>query len=444
MDYKSLSEKLVQKCLKNGADAAEVYIETNRDLNIGVRNGDVETIEESSTHGTGFRVFVQGKMGFSHCNEFSDNSLDNAIKSAVQFAKRLTADENNILPPQKGNMEVEGLYDPEIAAVTMDKKIEMAVRTEELALKDKRITKSAGANYGENESEVFLANSNGVLKNYKTSQVGYGVYIVAEKGEQKCTGGESSYRRFFADLASPEEIAEKAAEEAYKMLDPKAVKTQKAAVIFHPDAARAILGGILGAINGERVLQGASFLADKTGKKIGSELLTVIDDGTRPKGMASRPFDGEGVPTQKRVIIDKGVLKGFMYNSIAAKRAGVESTGNAIRRGFTRLPGIGSHNFFMEAGSSTPEKILKATGNGLLLKGVTGYGINPVSGNFSGGAQGFWIRNGKIAYPVKGLTIAATADEMFNGIDMVGNDLDMNRSFTAPTFRIKSMQIGGE
>ena len=162
------------------------------------------------------------------------------------------------------------------------------------------------------------------------------------------------------------------------------------------------------------------------------------------KGMASKPFDGEGVATLNRIIVDQGILKGFMYNTKAAKRAGVESTGNASRGGFTRLPGIGCHNFYMAAGSHDPEAIIRATRRGLYLKGVTGYGINPVNGNFSGGARGFWLENGRIAFPVKGLTIAGSAFEMLAAIDMVGNDLDLNRSFTAPTFRIREIQIGGE
>ena len=150
------------------------------------------------------------------------------------------------------------------------------------------------------------------------------------------------------------------------------------------------------------------------------------------------------MPVQKRTIIDKGTLKGFIYNTIVAKRAGVKSTGNASRGGFTGLPGISAHNFYMAAGRHSPIEIVKATKNGLLLKGVTGYGINPVNGNFSGGASGFWVKNGKITFPVKGLTIAGTALEMLNNIDMVGNDLDLNRSFTAPTFRIRLLQIGGK
>ena len=444
MDYKGLAEQLVKKCLAKGADIAEVYMESGRNLSIRVRNGEVETVQQSASHGAGFRVFIKGRMAFSSTNDFSEEALDNTIESGVRFAAITTPDENNVLPDDKGIAKVEELFDPRISQIPMDKKIELAKKVEKLAMKDVRITKSSGARYSDGEGEIFLANSNGLSKSYRMSACSFGVSVVAEKGDQKSTGSESCSRRFFADLKSPEEIAEKAAKDAYEMLDPQMVKTQKASVIFDPDAARSILGGILGAINGERVLQKASFLADKMSRKIASELVTIIDDGTRSKGLGSRPFDGEGVPTQKRIIIDKGTLKGFLYNTIVAKRAGVKSTGNASRGGFKGLPGISAHNFYMAAGRHSPNEIVKTTKNGLLLKGVTGYGINPVNGNFSGGASGFWVKNGKIAFPVKGLTIAGTALEMLNNIDMVGNDLDLNRSFTAPTFRIRLLQIGGK
>jgi PmbA protein len=159
--------------------------------------------------------------------------------------------------------------------------------------------------------------------------------------------------------------------------------------------------------------------------------------------MATAPFDGEGIPTRRRVIIDKGVLQGFMYNTAVASRAGARSTGNASRGGYSGLPGIGPHAFYIAAGTSSPEAILRDTPRGLYVNGVTGYGINPVNGNFSGGAQGFWIENGRRAFPVRGLTIAATAAEMLLGIDLMGDDLDLNRTVTGPTFRIREMQIGG-
>jgi PmbA protein len=444
MDYKGLAEQLVKKCRKRGADAAEVYIEASRNLSLEVRKGEVETVQEAAGYGAGFRLFIQGRMAFASSNDLDEKALDDAIGRAIGFAKITTADPNNVLPDDNGMTSVTGLYDPQIAEVKIEDKIALAKRTEQLAMKDPRITKSDGASYRESEGEIFIANSNGLLKSYKEGGCGFGVSVVAEKGEQKSSGGESCSRRFYQDLKPAEEVAAKAARDAYEMLDPKPLKTMKAAVIFDRDVAYALLGGILGAVNGERVLQGASFLGKSSGQKIGSELITLIDDGTREKGLASAPFDGEGVPTQKRIIVDKGVLKGFMYNTIVAKRAGVKSTGNARRGGFTDLPGIGPHCFYMAAGEAKPEDIVKATKVGFLVKEVTGYGINPVNGNFSGGAAGFWVEDGKIAFPVKGLTIAGTADDILNGIDMVADDLDLNRTMTAPTFRIKLLQIGGE
>ena len=447
MQYKELTEKLVKKCLHKGADEAEVYLQSNHNLRIDVHDGEIETVQEAASHGVGFRIFLKGKMAFSGCNDFSENALNSAIENAIRFARNATPDENNVLPENRGITEVEGLYDPLIIQVPMQKKIELAKLLEKLARKDERITKSGETRYAEGEGEIFVANSHGLSKSHKSSFCSLYVMVVAEKGDQKSTGEERCYRRFFSDLEHPEKIAERAAHNAFEMLDPQMVKTQRASVIFDPDVSYAILLGIVQAINGERVLQGASFLANKMGQKIAAELVSLIDDGTVPKGLRSKPFDGEGVPTQKRMIVDSGVLKGFMYNTMVAKRAGAESTGNAYREGYRDLPEIGQHNFFMSAGKNTVHDIIEVTQKGLYLKDVTGYGINPVNGNFSGGASGFWVENGKIVFPVKGLTIAGSAFEMLNGIDMVADDLDMNRGFagiSTPTFRIKEMQIGGE
>ncbi len=444
MNYTKLTTDLVDKALRFGADAAEVYLETGRNLSIQVLNGEIETIEEAATAGIGFRVIVGGRMGFSHSNDLETKSLEKTLKRAIEFAKLTTADENNILPDDSADPTIEGLYDPEIAKIPMEKKIDMALLVEKLALDDPRIAKSSGSGYGEGEGEVFIANSNGLSKSYKSAGCSIGVSVVAEKDEQKNTGGEYSSRRFFKDLDPLEKIAKKAADKAASLIDPIMVPTQRAAVIFDTSAAGSLIGGILAALNGERVLQGASFLKDKMNQSFASKLLTIIDDGTRAKGMGSAPFDGEGVPTQKRILVDKGVVKGFTYNTIAAKRAGEQSTGNASRGGFSSLPGIGNHNLLIQVGEHSPDEIIAATETGLLVTGVTGYGIDPVSGNFSGGASGFWIENGKKKHPVKGLTIGGTADEILNAIDMMGNDADLNKSFAAPTFRVKEMMIGGK
>jgi PmbA protein len=444
MDYTALTEQLVKTCLAKGADAAEVYLQAGRNLSIDVRNGALETVEEAASQGAGVRVFVRGRMAFCSSNDLRPAALEAAAARAIEFARSMTADESNVLPAETGVSAVEGLYDPAIGAAAMDRKIEMALAVEKLAMRDPRITRSAGAGYGEREAEIFLANSNGLSKSYRSSSCSLGVSVVCEKGEQRTSGGEYRSRRFFADLPSPEVIAVRAAASATEVLDPRPVRTQRAAIIVDPDVAGSFLGGILQAINGERVLQGASFLGSRLNQPVASTLVTLVDDGLRPKGPGSAPFDGEGVPTARRVIVEKGMLRGFMYNTAIAKRAGVKSTGNASRGGFTSLPDIGPHNFFMEAGSTPPAEILKATARGLWLKGVTGYGINPVNGNFSGGAEGLWIENGAVAFPVKGITIAGTAAEILDGIDLVGSELDLNRGLATPMFRIRELQIGGE
>ena len=169
MNNIELAEKLVKKSLSLGANSAEVFIETNRNLSVQVLKSEIETIEEASSQGVGFRVFVDGKMGFSHCNDFSDRSLEDTISRAIAFAKLSSPDENNVLTDDKEVTSVDGLFDPAIASIPMDKKIEMALELEKLAMKDPRITKSSGAGYGEGESEIFIANSNGLLKSYKSS-----------------------------------------------------------------------------------------------------------------------------------------------------------------------------------------------------------------------------------------------------------------------------------
>jgi PmbA protein len=444
MNYTDLTEKLLEKCKKLGADAAEVFIQTSRNLSVQVLNSEIETVQEASSHGAGFRVFIGGRMGFSHCNDFSDRALEDTVSRALAFARLSTPDENNILTGDKAVSDTGNLYDPTIAATEMDKKISLALELEKLALNDKRITKSSGSSYGESESEIFLGNSNGILKSYKSSGCSLGVGVVAEKGEQKNTGSEGCTRIFFSDLQPVNEIALSASTKAWELLDPVMIKTQRAPVIFTPDVAYSLIGGVIAALNGERVLQGASFLKDYLSSKFASQLLTIVDDGTLPKGLASSPFDGEGVPTSRNILVSEGTVKSFIYNVRSARRAGTKSTGSATRGGYSSLPGLGVHNLLISPGKNSREEIIASTKRGLLLKEVTGYGIDSVSGNFSGGATGFWIEDGKIVHPVKGITIAGKATDILGGIDMMGNDIDLNRTLAAPTFRVNEMQIGGK
>lgn len=217
MDIKETAERYVAACREKGADAAEVYIESGRNLSIRVRNGEIETVEESSSHGVGFRVFVKGAMAFASSNDLAEKTCGEAIARAIAFARITTPDPSNVLPEDTGVGDAGLLYDPEIGRIPMDRKVDLAMKAEELALKDPRITLSDGAGYGEGETEIALANSGGLLKSYRATGCSFGVSVVAAKGEERSSGGESCGRRFFADLKPVEEVAGSAARKAWEM-----------------------------------------------------------------------------------------------------------------------------------------------------------------------------------------------------------------------------------
>jgi len=267
MDYRALAEQVIKDCLNRGAEQAEVYLEDNRQLNLEVRNGQVESIQEAQSYGLGIRVVAGKRLGFAFVNDLKTESLKKTVDRALQLARAVSPDENNQLPVEAGETEVKGLYDPQLQTVPLERKLSLIKEVEGLALKKPGITRSAGASYGESESLILIASSSGWVKSYKSTGCGYGLGVIAEKGEQKSSGYESCSRRYFSDLKPAEEVASNAARKAVEMLDPRPIKTQRAAVILDPEVAYAILGGIIQAINGERVLQGASFLGKKMGQK---------------------------------------------------------------------------------------------------------------------------------------------------------------------------------
>ena len=446
MDNKALAEQLVKQSLKKGADAAEVYIQSGRELSIEVRNGDIETVQEAATAGAGIRVFVEGRMAFACSNDLREASLDDAIGRAIGFAKITTADPNQRpsgRPRRRSRSPASTI--PRSPRCPSSARSSWPRRSRALALKVPGVTKSAGSAFREGEDEVVIANSLGILKSHRASGCAFGVSVVAEKGEQKSSGGESCGRRFFADLKKPEEVAAKAAKEAVEMLDPKMVKTQKAAVIFDPDVAGALLGGILG---------GDQRRARPPGRELPREEARP-EDRLRPPDRHRRrhPAQGPGQrPVRRRRRHDpearhhrEGRPQGLpLQHDRGQARRGQEHRQRLARR-IHRPPGHRTAQFLSwRRERPSPRTSSRRPRPGCWLKEITGYGINPVNGQFSGGAAGFWIEDGKIAFPVKGLTVAGTAEEMFNGIDMLGDDLDLNRGTTAPTFRIKLLQIGGE
>ncbi|MFZ3212187.1 MAG: metallopeptidase TldD-related protein, partial [Terriglobales bacterium] len=252
-----------------------------------------------------------------------------------------------------------------------------------------------------------------------------------------------SVARTLRKLDSPEHVGRIAAERALRRLGARKVKTARVPVIFDPMVARSLLDTISQAVNGDAIYRGASFLAGKLGEKIAGEDVTVIDDGIMPGGFGTSPFDDEGVPTQRTVVIERGVLKSYLLNTYTARKLSLKTTGNAAR-GLAGTPGISSGNFFLQPGTRSPHKILADVRQGLYVTEFLGFGVNLVTGDYSRGASGLWIENGEPAYPVEEITVAGSLRDMLNNISEIGTDLEFRGSTAAPTLRVDGMTVAGE
>jgi len=252
-----------------------------------------------------------------------------------------------------------------------------------------------------------------------------------------------SVARTLSKLESPEHVGKVAAQRTLRRLNARKVKTQRVPIVFEPTVARALIEHIFEAVNGDSVYRHASYLAGKLGEKVAGENVNIIDDGTMVGGFGSSPFDGEGVPTRRTVVLDKGELKSYLLNTYTGKKLGLATTGNASR-GLAGNPGIGSGNFYLEPGTRAAKDIIGEIKEGLFLTEFLGFGVNLVTGDFSRGASGIWISNGELAYPVEEITVAGNLRDMFNNVTAIGNDLEFRGSVACPTIRIDGMTVAGE
>jgi PmbA protein len=446
MDYQLIAENIVKQALKSGADEAEAYLENLREFELDVRNGDVETIKQATSKGVGLTVFKDKKLGFSYTSDFSDESLGEFAKKTVQLA--LVADSKpwNGLPDLKeGKIQDLDLYDPSISEIPNEKKIKIAKEVEKIALaSDKRITKTDGGFFGDSERETIIVNSKGVSRFTKTSGIYFGASVIAGEGSDMQSGGWGSSKRYFKDLDTIEKVAKKAGQRAVEKLGAKPVETQKAPVVYDRYAARSFWYGILFAMNGDSVYKKTTFLMDYLNKPIASELITLIDDPTLPRHIASVPFDGEGNITRTNILIDKGVLKMFLYDSITARKAGVKVNTIARRYGYRSTPSAGFLNILVKNGNMSRKKIISEIKNGFYVTGLRGIGIDIPTGNYSCGASGFWIKDGEIAFPVDGVTLGGNALDLLKNIEIVADDIDIRGGLNSPSFKIAEIAIGGK
>jgi PmbA protein len=335
-----------------------------------------------------------------------------------------------------------GLHDPSVAALPPAERIEQARRAEAAALAVPGITNSQGASWGSGEGFVLLANTLGFMGSYRTSTASFSVTPQAEKDGQMERDYWYTVGRGLSDLDTPEEVGGKAAERTLRRLGARQVPTAEVPVVFDPETAAEILGTVFGALSGYAVFRNATFLKDRIGQRVASPLVTLVDEGRRPRGFGSRPFDGEGLRTRRNVPLEEGVLRHFLCDSYSARKIGARSTGSA-RRGIGGGPSVGAGNLYFEPGTTTPEEILGGVDRGLYVTDLIGFGIDLVSGDYSQGAVGHWIEKGRLVHPVHEVTIAGNLKQMLLDIDAVGTDLEWRGSSASPTLRIKRMTVSG-
>ncbi len=446
MNYQKMAEHVVQTALKLGVDEAEAYLENNRDFELRVRNSDVETVKQSKTKGIGLTVFKDKKLGFSYTSDLTDESLEEFIKRTIQLSEVADPKPWNGLPDfsKEEKQKDLDLWDPSISEIESNKKIDIAKEVERIALAyDKRITKSYASSFGDTESETIIVNSKGISRTCKETGIGFGVSVIAGEGNDMQSGGWSSNKRHFKDLETVEDVAKEAGKRTVEKLGAKPVKTIKVPVVFDRYAAGSFWYGLLFALDGDSVYKKTTFLTDFLNKSIASELVTLIDDPTLPRHVGSAPFDGEGKITRKNTLVENGVLQMFIYDSITARKAGFKVNTLTRRRGYKGPASASTLNAIVKNGNISLEKIIKGIDEGFYVTGLRGMGTDILTGNYSVGASGFWIKNGEIAFPVDGVTLGGNTAEILKKIELVADDLDMRGSLNSPSFKVSELAVGG-
>ena len=320
----------------------------------------------------------------------------------------------------------------------------MAQKAEAAALAENScITNSEGSDLSMNSHRITYANTNGFSGQYDSSSISVSVAPIASTNGTMQRDYWYCVKRKLAELDSPESIGQEAARRVLRRLGARKITTRSCPVVFEPETAGDLLGNLSAAVNGYSIYKGTSFLAGKRGQPVASQNVTVVDDGTIPAGLGSRPFDGEGLPTRKTFVIQDGILKNFLLDSYSGRKLKLSSTGNASRS-IGDVPIASPSNLYMAPGPYSPDDIIKKVKQGLYVTELIGFGVNLITGDFSRGASGIWIENGELTYPVEGITIAGNLIDMLHRIEMVGNDLSLRSRINAPTLLIDQMTVAGD
>jgi PmbA protein len=432
----------------------EIYGSSSAHNEIEIYEEDIENLSFADTKGLGFRIFKDKRMGYAYTSNLSDSAIDSCIEKAIENSKVTNQEEYNYLPEKKEFMHKDAafdrgmLYAQEFTDFTIEDKIKLSKELELAAKKrDKRIKGISNLIYEDTVSETVILNSLGLEDSYKASAAFLYISVISREGEDVSSGDYFGYERTPQKLDA-EDIAENAVKRSTSLLGAKKVKSQVADLMLSPMVAIQFLGIIASVIMADSVQKGKSLLAGKIGEKIFSQGFNIIDDGTLPEGLASRPFDGEGVPKGRTSVFKKGVLETYLYNTYSARKDKRLSTGNASRASYKSPPDIGISNFYLEPSKAAEDKIMEKIKKGFYVIDIIGLhsGTNPISGQISVGAKGIWIENGSLAYPVKEVTIATDLLSFCKNLTEVGSNLKFMPAggyIGSPSMHVRDIAISG-
>lgn len=441
----------VELAKRAGADDAEALVRDGSELTVKVRLGEPELVQEAGSRALGLRVLVGGKRATTYTSDLRRDSLAELCAQTVELAKLAERDEF-ALPPDplllaKSFPDLD-LYDPAVAEVDAAWALRQAVAGEAAARGfDPRVTNSEGATWSRVLGATAFATSGGFVGGYRGSYASLVVEPLCDDASdadnpKKRNGYWWTASRFLAALESAEAVGVEAARRTVATLGSRKVPTQECAIVFDPEVGRAIVGSVFSVANGSSFWRKSTYLLGREGTEVASKLVTIIDDPLIPRAPGSRPFDGDGLPTRKNVVVDRGILGPVLTDVYSGRKLGRASTGSA-GRGIGGNPAPTTSNLVMQPGTMTKGDLLASTPKGLYVTSLMGFGFNPVTGDFSRGAQGFWIEGGQLTHPVSEVTIAANFDDILKRIDAVANDLELRSSTAAPTFRVSHMTLAG-
>ncbi len=444
-----IASDLVNRAVGAGATAADTVVREADEFSTVVRLGQIESLKEAASKVLGLRVFLGARSATAFSSDFSGASLARLLERTIAMARVTSEDLASGLPEARllgryaGDLD---LYSEDVGAMSTEERIGLARRAEQAALAtDPRIRNSEGAWFEASQASKAYANSLGFVGGYRASYCAVSVAPIAQNGSP--TGGMQrdywySVARRAQALEAPEAVGRKAAERTLRRLGARKVATCRVPVVFDPETAPSLVAHVFDAVRGDTVYRSASFLAGKLHQRVAGENVTILDDGLRPGGFGSRPFDDEGVPARVTPVIEKGVLSNYLLNCYTARKLHLETTANAVR-GIAGPPGVGPKNLYLAAGTHGPEEIIRSVKNGFYVTELIGSGVSVVTGDYSRGAAGLWIENGELAFPVEEVTIAGNLAEMINHIAVIGSDLEFRRSIAAPTLLVDGLTVAG-